>query len=73
MPWFVIDRFAGGEAFLEDAARHMRRVPRSVLPKGAAPGDVLQQEADGAYRLDAEKTAARKARVAEKMRLLWKD
>lgn len=67
---FVIDRFEGDIAVLEDADGKMVDVARGLLPKGAKEGDCLVL--DGArYVLDEAETKERAARIQRKMDALW--
>ena len=62
MKKLAIDRFEEQWAILEDDEGRLTRVERSRLPDGARQGDVLSAEGD-AYTVDAEETAARRARI----------
>jgi hypothetical protein len=77
MQW-VIDRIEDGIAVLEavaaegdDAPEAVER-PKKELPKGAREGHVLTDGgvAGGALRIDKEETAARAARIRERLERL---
>ncbi|MFR9190439.1 MAG: DUF3006 family protein [Anaerotruncus massiliensis (ex Togo et al. 2019)] len=45
-------------------------VERARLPREAGEGDIVVHEI-GEFKVDAEATAARRARIREKMEALW--
>lgn len=57
-----IDRFEGDLAVIESDGAS-RAVPRCRLPEDARPGDAVELGEDGAIRLDAERTAARRREI----------
>ena len=59
MKTYVIDRFEGTFAVLEDETGSTAPVPRDTLPPEAKEGDVLRLR-NGAYTLDAAETARRR-------------
>lgn len=61
MNLYVIERFEQSIAVLECGDGSFIRLPRSVLPKRAKPGDVLREYRKGRYRVDLEETGRRKA------------
>lgn len=64
MKRFVIDRFEGDTAVLEEDGVGTVDVPRSKLPDGAAEGDALTlDEESGAFYLDADGTRLRAERI----------
>lgn len=67
----IIDRFEGNMAVIEYPDRTMVNIPRSQLPPGAAEGDVLIIGEDGIH-IDADETAARKKRIADRFNRLKK-
>lgn len=64
MKW-VIDRFEGADAVLEDKDGSVLNVSRTLLPKEAREGDVLRIE------VDEEETASREKVLREKMNRLF--
>lgn len=70
MEAFIIDRFEGNMAVLEDAGGAMRDIPRGNLPPDARPGDVLRYE-NGTFRIDAQATGKRRAEIEKQMRDLF--
>ncbi len=66
MKRFVIDRFSGAWAYLEDEAGDVRRVRRALLPRDAREGAALNF--DGAAFERAPQDARRRARIAAKLR-----
>lgn len=69
MNTYVIDRFEGTVAVLEDEAGGTSAVPRDSLPPAAREGDVLRLK-DGVYTLDPEETARRRERMLALLRRL---
>ena len=69
MTW-VIDRFEGDFAVLENTRRETREVARTQLPAQAKPGDALTATKDG-YRLNPGETARRKAEIKKLTDDLW--
>lgn len=72
MQYLIIDRFEGAFVLCEDAHGTMHRLSRDLLPHQAAPGDVLAPEGQG-WRIDAQETAARRARIRRKLDSLWEE
>jgi len=69
MIW-VIDRFEGEYAVLENSRRKTLEVKRSQLPPLAQAGDALTATKDG-YRLNPGETAKRKAEIEALTKDLW--
>ncbi len=69
MIW-VIDRFEGEYAVLENSRREILEVKRSELPPQAQAGDALTATKDG-YRLNPGETAKRKAEIEALTKDLW--
>lgn len=67
----VIDRFEEGIAVCEGETEQAVEIPRERLPEGAAPGMTLLLDGD-TVSIDWEDTQARRRRIAEKMKKLWK-
>jgi hypothetical protein len=65
---YVLDRFEGSFAVLEDSQGTMNNVPKEMLPQNLKEGDVLK-EAAGVYSFDAAATSER----AERIKSLMKD
>ena len=59
----IIDRFEGELAVCECDDRTMFTLPRAQLPAAAREGDCLAF-ADGAWQVDAQRTQARRERIA---------
>lgn len=72
MDRFVIDRFEGEFAVCEGEGKRMENVPRGLLPADAKEGDCVVEE-DGAWRIDADETSARKARIDALAKSLFVD
>lgn len=66
-----IDRFEGNVAVLETDIG-FQHVSRSQLPANVREGDLLVQTADGSYQVDAEATAARRAKLLARTKKLQK-
>ena len=66
---WIVDRIENGQAVLlrGDA---LRREPVCALPPGTKPGDALEEEASGGYRLDAAFTAQRQAQAQARLSAL---
>lgn len=67
---YSIDRFEGNFAILEAENGETIGVERARLPREAGEGDIVVHEI-GEFKVDAEATAARRARIREKMEALW--
>lgn len=67
--WYSLERFEDQFAVLRDDAEKTTVVDRSLLPSEAKAGDLLRF-CDGAYRYDADETAARKERIHRLEQLL---
>ncbi len=66
----IIDRFEGGFAICEQDGEIVH-LPRSLILGDAREGDVLKQVPEG-YVVDEECTAARRKRIEELVKDLWK-
>lgn len=62
MATFVLDRFEGDYAVLEDEKGAMQNVKRALLPHGLKEGDVLREE-NGDYTFDEPATRERSERI----------
>lgn len=69
---FIIDRFEGDYAILEDSHKQMCNVKRELLPVNAKEGDCLKQTEQG-YVIDTEATHTRKAHIRNLMNSLFED
>ena len=67
---YVIDRFEGKYAILEDENKMMIDILISDLPEGMEEGDVLIKEGD-VYVIDQLETQRRKEKLRELMDDLW--
>ncbi|ADU26933.1 DUF3006 domain-containing protein [Ethanoligenens harbinense] len=67
---YIIDRFEGETAVLEEDSGVMRDVPRNRLPAGAKQGDVLT-ETNGIFSVDTAATKKRTESIQEKIRDLF--
>ena len=67
---YSIDRFEGNFAILEAENGETIGVERARLPREVGEGDIVVHEI-GEFKVDAEATAARRARIREKMEALW--
>ena len=54
---YIIDRFEGSIAVIEDDDGKMIEVNRSLLPKNAKEGSVLIKNDDGSFSVDEKMTA----------------
>ncbi len=69
----VIDRFEGDQAVLTPVGgAGVFSLPKGELPPGAAPGCTVERQESG-WVILADDTAARRRRVAEKARRLFRD
>ncbi len=68
---FIIDRFEGEYAVLEDERKNMSNVLKSVLPNDVKEGDILVFE-NGNYHIDKNGTTKRKNNIKKLMDGLWK-
>ena len=69
----IIDRFEGDTAVLSPMeGGSVINVSRNKLPQSAAPGDTVEQRESG-WALVPEDTAARRQRIADKMKDLFND
>lgn len=68
----IIDRFEGETAVLtpKGGGKPMN-LPKAALPRDAAPGATVEL-AHGSWVLDVEDTNARRKRIADKARLIYK-
>jgi hypothetical protein len=73
MPAYVLDRWEGDAAVVEDETGKSFPVARSLLPSTAREGDLLLLE-DGRWRMDEAGTRALREQVRRRMsRLRRKD
>lgn len=68
----IIDRFEGEFAVCEGEGKRMENVPRGLLPAEAKEGDCMVEE-DGVWRIDADETSSRKARIEAMAKSLFVD
>ncbi len=68
---YVLDRFEGENAILEDEYGKDLIISINELPKSAKEGDLIKYIND-TYLIDIEGTDARKKRINEKMKKLIK-
>lgn len=66
----IIDRFEGEFAVCEHDGE-MINIPRSLILGDAQEGDVLKQVPEG-YVVDDESKAARRKRIEDLMKSLWR-
>lgn len=57
---YIIDRFEGDKAILEDEQGETLAVPRNLVPKDASEGDCLTDTDDGVYTCDNTSYTMRK-------------
>lgn len=69
--YFVIDRFEGDFAVLEDGDCVLHDVKRVFLPPDAAAGDAVVPLPDGRYAVDARRTTERRERIRKKINGLF--
>lgn len=78
----IIDRFEGGYAICEEQTDgkpkkkkdiHFYGIELSELPEGAKEGDVLIIGDDGALKIDAAATKARKEKIKQLQEKVWAD
>ncbi|HOJ35435.1 MAG: DUF3006 domain-containing protein [Clostridiales bacterium] len=60
---YIIDRFEGSIAVIEDDDGKMIEVNRSLLPKNAKEGSVLIKNDDGSFSVDEKMTAERRRKL----------
>lgn len=68
---YIIDRFEGSLAILQDEQAHNHIVNRDVLPVDAIQGDVVKLK-DGKFFRDPEETARRRTKMRSMEQLLKK-
>jgi hypothetical protein len=71
MKTLAIDRFEGNYAICEDDEKKMFAIEIEELPKGAKEGDVLEITDEGEVSINAQLTAARRAKVKKMQDSLW--
>ena len=59
---YIIDRFEGTKAILEDSHKELREIDIDCLPKNAVEGDCLIEE-NGIYTIDSDSTQKLKAEI----------
>ena len=77
----IIDRFEGGYAICEEMADkpkkkkdlHFYGIVLNELPEGAKEGDVLVIGDDGALKIDAAATKARREKIKQLQEKVWED
>lgn len=62
-----IERFEGGFAICENENQQQITIPVTLLPAGAAEGDMIAHDSSGGYRLDTQARDARRKAVAERL------
>ena len=72
MKLYVIDRFEGVLAVVEDSLGNMQNVCRDKLPQNAREGDVIVEE-NGVYTVDADKTHLRAEKIGKLIQGLFSD
>lgn len=70
MEKLTIDRFEGDLAVCETENEDFVEIPRSELPKDAKEGSIISGQC-GAYEVDTDATAQRRALIAGKLRELF--
>lgn len=65
----ILDRFEGELAVIEENGAQLA-LARALLPAQAREGDVLRREESGAYVIDEEATAARRAAITARLKRL---
>lgn len=68
---YIVDRIEGAVAVLERDDLEIVDVPLSELPGGVRQHDCLE-EVGGAWQIDRDRTAERKRRIEDKMRMLFR-
>ncbi len=68
---YIIDRFEEDYAICETDKRETVDIKRELLPPDAKEGDVIKFEND-IYTIEEDETQARKIRIRNKMKNLWK-
>ena len=71
MKTLAIDRFEGNYAICEGDEKKMFAIEIEELPKDAKEGDVLQITDEGEITVNAQLTAARRAKVKKMQDGLW--
>ena len=71
MKLYIIDRFEGDFAVLEEDDGTCTDVKKALLPQNAREGDVLFFDGSS-YFIDEAGTASRKKTIEEKMRRIFK-
>lgn len=66
----VIDRFEGDYAVVEFKDREMQNIERKLLPPEVREGDLIRL-VDGAYVIDVEETAKKRAATEKLNEGLW--
>lgn len=69
---YIIDRFEGDYAVVEDEHKGMKDIHLKDLPKEVQEGDVLVMMED-TYHIDLEETQKRKRKTQEIMDELWNE
>ena len=67
---YIIDRFEGNYAIVEDSNQQMKKILKSKLPKAAREGDCLKKEG-GEYVLAEAETAKRRKDIEDLMSSLF--
>ena len=67
---FIIDRFEGDYAILEDENKNMLDILKSSLPDKVKEGDVLILKSNS-YTIDQDETNKRKDQIQKLMNELW--
>lgn len=70
MKTFVIDRFEGDLAVLEEESGAMRDIPRARLPQDVRQGDVLIEQ-NGSLHVDTAETQRRAAQAKADLQALF--
>ncbi|MBE6031595.1 MAG: DUF3006 domain-containing protein [Clostridiales bacterium] len=68
---YIVDRIEADLAVCEDENEEMVNIPLKSLPEGVKEGSVVIRNGDS-WELDPDEEAARKERIAEKMKQLRK-
>jgi hypothetical protein len=69
---YIIDRFEGDKAILEDEELKLIDIDIAKLPRGVRESDVLI-ERDGVYIIDIKQTAERKKLAEDMLRDILRD
>lgn len=67
---YVIDRFEGDYAIIEDGNKNILNVLKNKLPSAAKEGDVVILEND-IWVIDSKTTLSRKKKIEKLMNDLW--